>query len=450
MKKILCAILVLALTSFSMGMGVYENALPEVNVTSYGATGNGITDDTAFIQKAIDTGASKVIIPDGTYMINAKTALKARSNQKIQLSEKAVLKAIPNNSQYYIIFNLTDVKIVVISGGTLIGERFEHSGTTGQFGYGVAICNGTNGITISNMTIKEFWGDGIFIGSGPTPARNVLIDNVVCDNNRRQGMSITSADNVMVNNCVFKNTNGTAPEAGIDIEPYDNKVGYVNNVIIQNSSFIDNKWAGIAMFGEYGMYVSNVKVFNCVFKNNAKNLVLSLNITNSGYTNSIDSASYSWLTSTTAPSVHYQTSVQDIGWQGEVINGSASGTSGQSKRLEAIKIGIDNLDGGIEYRTHVQDIGWTDWVADGVSSGTTGQSKRLEAIQIKLTGSVAEKYDIYYRVHAQNAGWLDWAKNGESSGTAGFSYRLEAIQIILVTKGGTPPGSTVQAFEQAL
>ena len=77
-----------------------------------------------------------------------------------------------------------------------------------------------------------------------------------------------------------------------------------------------------------------------------------------------------------------------------------------------------------------------------------GLAYRLEAINIRLTGDMAEKYDIYYRVHSQNIGWMDWAKNGESAGTAGFSYRLEAIQIVLVEKGGAAPGPTATPFIQ--
>ena len=72
-------------------------------------------------------------------------------------------------------------------------------------------------------------------------------------------------------------------------------------------------------------------------------------------------------------------------------------------------------------------------------SGTSGQSKRLEAIRIKLTDELAENYDIYYRVHAQEFGWLGWAKNGESAGTEGYSYRLEAIQIVVTAKGDMAP-----------
>lgn len=47
---------------------------------------------------------------------------------------------------------------------------------------------------------------------------------------------------------------------------------------------------------------------------------------------------------------------------------------------------------------------------DGEMSGTSGQAKRLEAIRISLYGEMAEHYDIYYRVHAQSFGWLSWAK----------------------------------------
>lgn len=146
----------------------------------------------------------------------------------------------------------------------------------------------------------------------------------------------------------------------------------------------------------------------------------------------------------------YQTHVQNIGWQGAVRDNETSGTSGQSLRLEGIKINLDDqkYSGDIEYRTHVQNIGWQGFVKNGAMSGTSGKSLRLEAIQIRLTGEMAKKYDVYYRVHCQNFGWLGWAKNGQSSGSAGYSYRLEAIEICLVEKGSPAPGSTQNSFYQ--
>jgi len=145
----------------------------------------------------------------------------------------------------------------------------------------------------------------------------------------------------------------------------------------------------------------------------------------------------------------YQTHVQDYGWQLWKSNGELSGTAGESKRLEAIQIKLDNkgYDLGIEYRTHIQNIGWQDWKRDREISGTFNQGLRLEAIEVRLTGADAARYDVYYRVHAENIGWLDWAKNSGSSGTEGYGYRLEAIEVMVVPAGSSAPGSTMRAFQ---
>ena len=136
------------------------------------------------------------------------------------------------------------------------------------------------------------------------------------------------------------------------------------------------------------------------------------------------------------PQVTYRTHVQSFGWQDYVTNGMVSGTSGLSKRLEAIEISLSgNNNLGIQYTTHCQSYGWLPWSANGEMNGTEGEAKRLEAIKIQLTGADKNRYDVYYRVHAQSYGWLGWAKNGEPSGTSGLAKRLEAIQIVIVKKG---------------
>lgn len=151
-----------------------------------------------------------------------------------------------------------------------------------------------------------------------------------------------------------------------------------------------------------------------------------------------------------AASINYRVHRQTYGWETRwAKDGSVSGTTGQAKRLEAISIDArSSYNGSVEYQTHVQTYGWMDWVSDGTLSGTSGQAKRLEAIRIRLTGELAQHYDIYYRVHAQTFGWMGWAKNGESAGTAGYGKRLEAIQIMLVKKGAAAPGATVKGITQ--
>lgn len=148
------------------------------------------------------------------------------------------------------------------------------------------------------------------------------------------------------------------------------------------------------------------------------------------------------------PDINYQTHIQDIGWQGVVKNGEISGTSRRSLRLEGIKMNISNSDlaGSVEYRTHIQEIGWQGYVKDNQLSGTSGKSLRLEAIQIRLTGEIANAYDVYYRVHIEDKGWLNWAKNSESAGSQSAAKRLEAIQIKLVKKGEAAPEGSGKAF----
>lgn len=154
-------------------------------------------------------------------------------------------------------------------------------------------------------------------------------------------------------------------------------------------------------------------------------------------------------TPSSSTSVSYSTHVQNIGWQNPVQNGAMAGTAGRSLRLEGFRANITNtqLSGGIEYRTHVQNIGWQGFVSNGAISGTTGRSLRLEAIQIRLTGALANAYDVYYRVHIQNYGWLDWARNGQSAGSSGRALRLEAIEVRIIPRdSANRPQNTSRAY----
>ena len=130
--------------------------------------------------------------------------------------------------------------------------------------------------------------------------------------------------------------------------------------------------------------------------------------------------------------VIYSTNVKGYGWQDWVSNGELSGTEGQSKAIEGIRIKLSNYPNAtIKYSSHVQDYGWQEWVSNGELSGTEGQSKRLEAIKIEAT-NLPENAELQYRVHVQNKGWQDWVSSGEIAGTVGQGLRLEAIEIRII------------------
>lgn len=135
--------------------------------------------------------------------------------------------------------------------------------------------------------------------------------------------------------------------------------------------------------------------------------------------------------------------VQDYGDTSATFDGTTLklGTTGQSKRVEAITIYFDNntgYSGTLQYRVHVQDIGWMDWVDAGQMAGTSGLAKRLEGIEMQLTGDLANYYSIQYSVHIQDYGDSQgWVCDGTLAGTTGESKRLEEVRVKLVPRSSS-------------
>ena len=110
-------------------------------------------------------------------------------------------------------------------------------------------------VRVSGLRLSNSGGDGIYIGgeSSPgidAPCRNVRIDNVDCDGNYRQGMSVANVVGLHVRNSRFRNTAGTLPEAGVDLEPYQNDQ-FMRDIRFTDCSFTGNGWAGIAVAMEF-------------------------------------------------------------------------------------------------------------------------------------------------------------------------------------------------------
>jgi hypothetical protein len=224
-----------------------------VNVKNpkFGAKGDGVTDDTAAIQKAIDAVAGTgtgtggaVTIPRGTYMINAvarkgRSGLSMGSNMTLRMEPAAVLKALPNSARESSILLVSGAEHVDIVGGTLEGDRAGHQGTEGEWGMGLQISR-SRFVNVQGVTARECWGDGFYVTNSSS---GITFCQVVASHNRRQGLSIVGGDGILVKESTFTDTQGTDPQCGIDVEPCGEQTA--RNLLITDCTVSHNAGGGL-------------------------------------------------------------------------------------------------------------------------------------------------------------------------------------------------------------
>lgn len=147
------------------------------------------------------------------------------------------------------------------------------------------------------------------------------------------------------------------------------------------------------------------------------------------------------------PSVSYRMYRDNYMWSSKWSrDGQVAGvTSGGKQKHEGLSMSVlgSKYTGNIYYCARGQGYSWTAW---GTKSAKVGKykktnGKRMEEVMIKLSGELAEHYDIYYRTMVKEKGWLGWAKNGERSGTDKYNYYIMALQCVIVPKGSGEPGN---------
>ncbi|UPZ37851.1 right-handed parallel beta-helix repeat-containing protein [Sphingobacterium sp. PCS056] len=215
-----------------------DNALPKGKKTK------GQVDYTTEIQKLIDQ-YDVLLFPDYPLLINEK-GLKVRSNQVLIFppNSKLIMKA--NNKPRYVLLLIQEVQNVKIYNVKMEGDRYQHLNSEGEWGMGIRVFGAKN-VKIVNPIIEKMWGDGIYIG-GPRGKESKSVDvyNAVLDNNRRNAISITSADGVNIYNALCANSNGNLPKGGIDIEPNSNE-NVIDNIKLINPITFRNPVYGIAL-----------------------------------------------------------------------------------------------------------------------------------------------------------------------------------------------------------
>ena len=197
-------------------------------------------DSTRFLQAAVDSGAKKVVVP---YMGRdwIVTPIRLTGDQEIVLEPGVVIVAKRGafKGTHDSLFRAQSQSHISIGGhgATLKMQKKDYMGSAYQKAEwrSALYFDSCSHLKVYGLTIRDTGGDGIYLGDAGEPGynQNVVIEDVNFENNYRQGISIISAEDVLIEDCVFKDTGGTGPAAGIDLEP-DGPSSRLANIKVRN------------------------------------------------------------------------------------------------------------------------------------------------------------------------------------------------------------------------
>ena len=217
----------------------------EINVSWFGAKGDGVTDDTEAIQKAIKK-ANVIILGEKTYRLtnvleifSNKNILGNRTTLYSEQQTKGIMSCGKFNGEY-----ISNVKIdnIIFKNKQ---QGFNESGR-------VIIIHGAENVYISNCNIIGWDGDALIVdrnSNSPSTKNpnNIIIENCLFDGinkENRQAITLFAGENIIIRNNRFLNTTRNDMPGAIDLEPWlEPEEVFFKDIIIENNYFFNVKVA---------------------------------------------------------------------------------------------------------------------------------------------------------------------------------------------------------------
>lgn len=208
----------------SVGTNVGAKLSETVSVKDFGAVGDGVADDTAAIQAAVNA-AGGVYFPEGTYLVSAQ--INVSSNNSLYGNGDAVIAP-------YGAYNGTCFRGDNVSNVRFDGLRFD--------GFNSTISIGTS----SDIYITKCWflnstGTGLGVISGSS---RVWISENYVDNSVGMGMALHGVTEVMIANNTIKDTG----DNGIAVRALT--AGSSKNIVIEGNTIYNAGKCGIKVTTE--------------------------------------------------------------------------------------------------------------------------------------------------------------------------------------------------------
>ncbi|HYW85416.1 MAG TPA: right-handed parallel beta-helix repeat-containing protein, partial [Spirochaetia bacterium] len=201
------------------------------------------TDATSALQAAVDSGAATVVIPlmPGPWIISRTLTIR-RGQVEILLEPGVVLLAkkgaFRDGGDCLIrAEGATDFSILGY-GATLRMRKSDYRKRPyerAEWRHGISL-RGAARARIAGLRIEGAGGDGIYVGvlrrqAVHLPCEDLILQDLEISDSCRQGVSVTSARHLLIQDCWISGSSGALPMSGIDFEPNGGDPGFSDCVV---------------------------------------------------------------------------------------------------------------------------------------------------------------------------------------------------------------------------
>ena len=244
-------LLIPSVSGLHIAVNRYSTAL------SFGAVGDGVTDDTYALIRAFSSGQN-LDLEGRKYLIDVSKpglilGLKPSNNTIIEGNGAEIILK-PNKLMAYGMITLENRKNVRIYNLKLTGDVKNHYGSEGEWGMGFWM-QGSKNCELHHVEANEMWGDGFYVGNyAKETSEGGGIFNSSARANRRDGLTVTSCKNFTVKNSNFTETGiikSIYPRFGVCIEPEPHSYSTIDNLKLINIRTEHNFGGGMRVMSPY-------------------------------------------------------------------------------------------------------------------------------------------------------------------------------------------------------